>query len=120
MNISMGAGLVYIAAWSLMEFTRFLRSARTRYEQGLAGVAMVLYALSGVGGILTVVEALEHKTGVDIALIQQAKAPFAPFSSPPWCVYWWATSGCGRSGASGASCSCGISSRNWCNCATTC
>src|SRR5262249_57897342 len=77
MNISMGAGLVYIAAWSLMEFTRFLRSARTRYEQGLAGVAMVLYALSGVGGILTVVEALEHKTGVDIALIQQAKAPFA-------------------------------------------
>ena len=42
MNVSMGAGLVYIAAWSLVEFTHFLRSARTTYEHGLACVAMLL------------------------------------------------------------------------------
>jgi hypothetical protein len=77
MNVSMGAGLVYIAAWSLVEFTHFLRSARTTYEQGLAGVAMVLYALAAVGGTLTIVEAVGHQRGVDITVVQQAKAPFA-------------------------------------------
>ncbi len=77
MNVSMGSGLVYIAAWSLVEFTHFLRSARTTYEQGLAGVAIVLYALAGVGGTLTLVEAVGHNTGVDITVVQQAKAPFA-------------------------------------------
>jgi hypothetical protein len=77
MNVSMGAGLVYIAGWSLVEFLHFLRSARTRYEQGLAGVAIVLYALAGLGGTLTIVEAVGQKSGVDITVIQQAKAPFA-------------------------------------------
>jgi len=77
MNVSMGAGLVYIAAWSVVEFTHFLRSARTRYEQGLAGVAMVLYTLAGVGGTFTIVEAVGHQRGVDITVVQQAKGPFA-------------------------------------------
>src|SRR5207237_8811836 len=77
MNVSMGAGLVYIAAWSLVEFTHFLRSARTRYEQGLAGVAMMLYALGCVGGTLTIVEAVGHHRGMDIIVVQQAKRPFA-------------------------------------------
>src|SRR5262249_39675609 len=39
MNLSMGAGLVYIAAWNFVEFTRFLRGARTPYEQGHTAVA---------------------------------------------------------------------------------
>ena len=77
MNVSMGAGLVYIAAWSLVEFTHFLRRARTPYEQGLAGVAMVLYTLAGVGGTFTIVEAVGHQRGVDITGVQQAKGPFA-------------------------------------------
>jgi hypothetical protein len=34
MNVSMGSGLVYIAVWSLVEFTHFLRGARTTYERG--------------------------------------------------------------------------------------
>jgi len=79
MNVSMGAGLVYIAAWSLVEFTHFLRSARTRYEQGLACVAMLLYALAGAGGTLTIVETAGHARGVDITGVQRAKGPFALF-----------------------------------------
>jgi len=58
MNISMGAGLVYIAAWNFVEFTRFLQGARTPYEQGHTAVAMVLYALSALGGTFTIVEAV--------------------------------------------------------------
>jgi hypothetical protein len=77
MNVSMGAGLVYIAAWSLVEFTHFLRSARTTYEHGLACVAMLLYALAGVGGTLTLVETLGHATDVDITGVQRVKGPFA-------------------------------------------
>jgi hypothetical protein len=79
MNVSMGSGLVYIAAWSLVEFTHFLRSAHTGYEQGLACVGMLLYALAGVGGTLTLVEAIGHAGGVDITGVQQAKGPFALF-----------------------------------------
>jgi hypothetical protein len=37
MNVSMGCGLVYIAAWNFMEFTYFHRGARTTYEQGHTG-----------------------------------------------------------------------------------
>jgi hypothetical protein len=77
MNVSMGGGLVYISVWSLVEFTHFLRSARTTYEQGSAAAAMVLYALSGVAGTLTIVEAVGHHRGVDMTVIQQAKAPFS-------------------------------------------
>jgi hypothetical protein len=77
MNVSMGSGLVYIAAWSVMEFAHFLRSARTPYEQVLTSVAIVLYALSGVAGTLTLVEAVGHNRGVDMTVIAQAKAPFA-------------------------------------------
>ena len=77
MNVSMGAGLVYIAAWSLVEFSHFLRSARTTYEHGLACVAMLLYALAGVGGTFTIVEAVGHARGVDITGVQQVKGPFA-------------------------------------------
>lgn len=77
MNVSMGFGLVYIAAWSLVEFGHFLQRARTRYEQGFTAVAMVLYTLSGVAGTLTIVEAVGHHQGVDTRVVQQAKAPFA-------------------------------------------
>ncbi len=45
MNVVMGAGIVYIAVWGLVEFHHFLRGARSPYEHGVAGVAMVLYAL---------------------------------------------------------------------------
>jgi hypothetical protein len=76
MNVSMGAGLVYIAAWSVVEFTYFFRSARTRYEQGLAAVAMGLYALGCIGGTLTIVETVGHYRGMDISVVQRAKGPF--------------------------------------------
>ena len=77
MNVSMGCGLVYIAAWNVVEFTHFLRSARTTYEQGHTAVAMVLYALSGVGGTFTIVEAVGRQQGLDMTGVPQVKAPLA-------------------------------------------
>jgi hypothetical protein len=77
MNVSMGAGLVYIATWNFVEFTHFLQGARTSYEQGHAAVAMVLYALSALGGIFTIVEAVGRQQGWDVAGIPQVKAPLA-------------------------------------------
>ena len=77
MNISMGAGLVYIAAWNFVEFTRFLQGARTPYEQGHTAVAMVLYALSALGGTFTIVEAVGRQQGWDVTGIPQVKAPLA-------------------------------------------
>ena len=77
MNISMGAGLVYIAAWNFVEFTRFLQGARTSYEQGHTAVAMVLYALSALGGTFTIVEAVGRQQGWDVTGIPQVKAPLA-------------------------------------------
>src|SRR5262249_39102468 len=77
MNLSMGAGLVYIAAWNFVEFTRFLRGARTPYEQGHTAVAMVLYGLSALGGTFTIVEAMGRQQGWDVTGIPQVKAPLA-------------------------------------------
>jgi hypothetical protein len=77
MNVSMGCGLVYIAAWNFVEFTHFLQRARTPYEQGHVAVSLVLYALSVVGGLLTIVEAVGRSQGVDMTGILQVKAPFA-------------------------------------------
>jgi len=77
MNVSMGCGLVYIAAWNFVEFTYFHRGARTTYEQGHTAVAMVLYALSGVGGTFTIVEAVGRQQGWDMTGIPQVKAPLA-------------------------------------------
>lgn len=77
MNVSMGCGLVYIAAWNVVEFTHFLRSARTTYEQGHTAVAMVLYALSGVGGTFTIVEAVGRQQGWDMTGVPEVKAPLA-------------------------------------------
>jgi hypothetical protein len=77
MNLSMGAGLVYIAAWNFVEFTRFLRGARTPYEQGHTAVAMVLYGLSALGGTFTIVEAVGRQQGWDVTGIPQVKAPLA-------------------------------------------
>ena len=37
-----GGGIVYIAAWGLVEFHHFLRSARRPYERGMAGVGIVM------------------------------------------------------------------------------
>jgi hypothetical protein len=81
MNISMGAGLVYIAAWNFVEFTRFLRGARTPYEYGHTAVAMVLYALSGLGGTFTIVEAVGRQQGWDVTGIPRVKAPLALLAS---------------------------------------
>jgi hypothetical protein len=77
MNVSMGCGLVYIAAWNFVEFTHFHRGARTTYEQGHTAVAMVLYALSGVGGTFTIVEAVGRQQGWDMTGVPQVKAPLA-------------------------------------------
>jgi hypothetical protein len=76
MNVVMGAGIVYISAWSLVEFQHFLRSAQSPYEQGVAGVTIVLYALGVVAGTLTIVEAVARHRGLDMAVVQQIKTPF--------------------------------------------
>jgi hypothetical protein len=77
MNVSMGCGLVYIAAWNFVEFMYFLQRARTPYEHGHVAVSLVLYALSGVGGTLTIVEAVGRRHGVDMAGILEVKAPLS-------------------------------------------
>jgi hypothetical protein len=77
MNVSMGTGLVYIAAWNGVEFARFLRRARTGYEQGSAAVGLLLYGLSAVAGTLTVVETVGRRHGVDVTAVPQIKARLA-------------------------------------------
>ena len=77
MNVSMGFGLLYISAWSLVEFTYFLRGARTTYEQVLAIVAIVIYALSGFSGILTMTEAVGDYIGLDMIVVARSKASLA-------------------------------------------
>jgi hypothetical protein len=79
MNVVMGAGIVYIAAWCLSEFQHFLRGARSAYEQGIACVAVVLYALTGVAGTLTIVEAVARARDLDMTVVQRVKTPFTAF-----------------------------------------
>ena len=75
MHIVMGGGVMYIAAWGLKAFLTFLRSARRTYEQGIAGVVVVLYTFTGLSGLCTVVEAVGDHRGVDIAVVYEVK-PF--------------------------------------------
>lgn len=77
MNISMGFGLVYIAAWNVVEFASFLRGARTPSEQGYAAVGLILYVLSVVAGTLTMVEAVGRQQGFDVTGVPQVKARLA-------------------------------------------
>jgi hypothetical protein len=74
MHIVTGVGVVYMAAWGLMAFLTFLRGARSTYEQGIAGVAVVLYLLTGLSGLCTVVEAVGHYYAMDIAVVDQMKS----------------------------------------------
>jgi len=75
MHIITGLGVMYIAAWGLMACLRFLRGARSTYEQGVAGVVVMLYALMSLSGLCTIGEAVGHRLGVDTAVVYQAK-PF--------------------------------------------
>ncbi len=75
MNVVMGLGIVYIAAWSWAEYYRFLLSARTSYERGIAGVVLGLYTLAAVAGTLTIVEAVGRHDGVDMAWVHHVKLP---------------------------------------------
>ncbi len=75
LHIVTGLGVVYIAAWGLMACLRFLRGAWRTYEQVVAGVVAVLFALMGLSGICTIGEAVGHRLGVDIAVVYEAK-PF--------------------------------------------
>ncbi|MGE3541365.1 MAG: hypothetical protein AB7N91_28520 [Candidatus Tectimicrobiota bacterium] len=77
MNVSMGFGLVYIALWSVVEFSFFLRRALTPYEQGHAAVGLILYVLSAVAGTLTMIEALGRWQGFDVTAVPQVKARLA-------------------------------------------
>jgi hypothetical protein len=45
----------------------------------MAAMATVMYTLASVGGTLTIVETIGHYAGFNIAVVQQAKAPFAVF-----------------------------------------
>ena len=77
MNISMGCGLVYIASWNVVEFASFLRGARTPHEQGYTAVGLILYVLSAVGGLLTLVEAVGRQQGFDMTGLPPFKARLA-------------------------------------------
>ena len=77
MNVVMGTGIVYIAVCGVVEFQLFLRAARNSYERGVAGISIVLYALTGVAGMLTITEAVARHRGVDMAVVQQVKTPFS-------------------------------------------
>jgi hypothetical protein len=74
MHLVTGVGVVYLAAWGLMAFLTFLRSARSTYEQGIAGVVVVLYFLTGLSGLCTVVEAVGQYYAMDIAIVDQTKS----------------------------------------------
>jgi hypothetical protein len=67
---------VYIAAWGLVEFHHFLRSAQRPYERGMAGVGIVMYVLTGVPGLMTMIEAVARHRGLDMAVMQQVRITF--------------------------------------------
>jgi hypothetical protein len=74
LHLVTGVGVVYMAAWGLMAFLTFLRGARSTYEQGIAGVVVVLYFLTGLSGLCTVVEAVGQYYAMDIAVVEQMKS----------------------------------------------
>ena len=76
MNVVMGAGIVYIAVWGLVEFHHFLRAADRTYERGVAWVALGLYGLQVVAGTLTIVEAVARQRGLDMTAVYRVKTPF--------------------------------------------
>lgn len=76
MNLVRGGGIVYIAVWGLVEFSHFLRSAHRPYERGMASVAIVLYMLTGVPGLMTMFEAVARHRGLDMAVMQQVRITF--------------------------------------------
>jgi hypothetical protein len=76
MNLVRGGGIVYIAAWGLVEFSHLLRSARRPYERGAAVVAIVLYLLTGVPGVMTMLEAVARHRGLDVAILQHVRITF--------------------------------------------
>ncbi len=76
MNLVRGGGIVYIAAWGLVEFQHFLRSARRPYERVVAGVGIVLYVLTGVPGLMTMLESVARHRGLDMAVMQQVRITF--------------------------------------------
>ena len=81
MNVFSGLCIVYMAAWSLREFLRFLRGARNTYERGLAGLLVTLYTCTGCIGLLIVVEAVGHQRGWNMAVffeVQTALKIFVP------------------------------------------
>jgi hypothetical protein len=71
MNIVAGLSIVYIAVWGLREFLTFLRTARSIYEQAVAGVIVVLYTLTVSLGMCIIVEAVGHNRGMDMATVHQ-------------------------------------------------
>jgi hypothetical protein len=76
MNLARGGGIVYIAAWGLLEFQHFLRSARRPYERYVARAGLVLYVLTGVPGSMTMLESLARHRGLDMAVMQQVRITF--------------------------------------------
>jgi len=76
MNLTRGAGIVYIAAWSVGAFHHFLRTAQRTYEQSVAGVAILLYVGTGLAGTLTIVEAVARHAGLDMAVLQRVRLTF--------------------------------------------
>jgi hypothetical protein len=73
LHLVTGLGVVYMVVWGLRAFLRFLRGARSTDEQVVASVVIVVYLLTGLSGVCTIVEAVGHRLGLDIALVSQVK-----------------------------------------------
>jgi len=73
LHLVTGLGVVYMVVWGLRAFLRFLRGARSTDEQVVASVVIVVYGLTGLSGVCTIVEAVGHRLGMHIALVSQVK-----------------------------------------------
>jgi hypothetical protein len=86
----------------------------------MAGVGIVMYVLTGVPGLMTMIEAVARHRSLEMAVMQQVHITFTVLvltgtavvlAVQIWLWPLWRLA---------ASCSRAISSRSWCNYAMTC
>jgi len=73
MNVVTGLSVGYIVVWSVWEFLIFLHGARSTYERGVVWALIVVYTITGCNGLMTLVEAVAHRCGLDIAALYQVQ-----------------------------------------------
>ena len=87
----------------------------------MAGVGIVMYVLTGVPGVMTMLEAAARHRGLDMAVMQQVRITFTVLVLTGTAVVLAVPDlALAPVAPIAASCSRAISSRSWCNCAMTC